>query len=323
MKNDFNSDLAAVDPVFKKRAKLTTLQANVGDVCNQKCVHCHVNASPEGKKTMPRKVMEDIVSFLKENRGLVLDITGGCVELNGGLKYFIEQAKPYVKQIMARTNLTALVETKAEMIDFYKKNKVKLIASMPCYTQENVDRQRGKGVYEKSIKALKLLNEAGYGREEALELDLVYNPGGPNLPGPQDGLEKDYKFQLFKNYGIVFNRLLTITNAPINRFAQYLKSNGDYEKYMELLIASFNKNVTGNIMCRTLLSVGWDGKLYDCDFNQALELPLRDKKGVPLNISSVKSDSLEAKEIIFANHCYCCTAGSGSSCTGELKSSHS
>ncbi len=319
MKLDFCQTLTAINPHFKERSGLATLQVNVGNLCNQRCIHCHVDASPEGKNIMKRDVIDNIISFLKKNQGLDLDITGGCVELNPYIRYFIGKARPYVKKIIARTNLTFLLESKGEMIDFYEKNKVKLIASMPCYTKENVENQRGKGVYEKSLEALKKLNAAGYGKEQDLELDLVYNPGGAYLPGDQLGLENDYKKQLSENHGIFFNRLYTITNAPLGRFEKYLKSNGEYEKYMDLLVSGFNKEVAENIMCRGLLSVGYDGKVYDCDFNQALGLSLRDKKGVSLNISGLSLGELKDKEIIFANHCYCCTAGAGSSCCGTLE----
>jgi len=318
MNANFCQTITALNPEFKNRTGLSTLQVNVGNLCNQRCVHCHVGAGPDGKNIMSKEVMDSIVAFLKKNKNLDLDITGGCVELNPEIKNFITKARPFVKNIIARTNLTILVESKTDMIDFYKKNKVKLIASMPCYTKENVEKQRGKGVYDKSLEALKKLNTAGYGKNKDLELDLVYNPGGAVLPGEQSSLERDYKKQLSENHGIVFNRLFTITNAPINRFEQYLKSNGEYEKYMDLLVSSFNKETAGNIMCRTLLSVGWSGKVYDCDFNQALELPLRDKRGVAINICDLDAVLLRGKEIIFANHCYCCTAGAGSSCTGTL-----
>jgi len=269
---------------------------------------------------MSKKVMGDIVKFLSGSKGLILDITGGCPELNPDFKYFAEKAQPYVKKIMVRSNLTILLEPGMEdMAGFYKKHKIHLICSLPCYTEENVTRQRGPGVFNKSIKALRILNDLGYGREKNLALDLVYNPGGAFLPGNQKNLEEDYKKVLGKQYGVAFNRLITVTNAPINRFEQYLKTNGDFDEYMALLMDNFNRDTAGSMMCRNLLNVSWDGRLYDCDFNQALDLTLRDRKGWVMKVESLNPRDLENKDIIFGNHCYCCTAGSGSSCTGALK----
>ncbi|GAF88582.1 unnamed protein product, partial [marine sediment metagenome] len=261
-----------------------------------------------------------IVKFLSKKSGLALDITGGCPELNPNFKYLIEQTGSYVKKpIMVRSNLTIFFEKDMESLpEFYKDNKIKLICSMPCYTKENVEKQRGKDVFDKSIRALKLLNNLGYGKE--LELDLVYNPGGAALPGGQDRLERDYKKVLYEQHGIIFNRLLTITNAPIKRFEQYLKANGNFDEYIKLLVDNFNKDIAGNIMCRGLLSVGWNGIIYDCDFNQALGLALRDNNDKILEIGNLDPKELEGKEIIFQNHCYCCTAGAGSSCGGALNS---
>ncbi len=204
------------------------------------------------------------------------------------------------------------------MPEFYRKNKIKLVCSMPCYTKENVEKQRGEGVFDKTIQALRIFNNLGYGKREDLELDLVYHPGGAFLPGDQGNLEKDYKKILSDQHGVTFNHLITITNAPINRFRQYLEANGDFDKYMNLLMENFNKAIVGNIMCRNLLSVGWDGIVYDCDFNQALGLALRDNDEKIMEIGTLQPKDLENKEIVFENHCYCCTAGAGSSCTGAL-----
>jgi len=319
LERNFKADILTVSEAFSRRTKLETLQVNLGNVCNQRCVHCHVDADPKGTKIMSRRIMDYVVGFLSKKKGLVLDVTGGCPELNPDFRYLVEKARPYVKKIMVRTNLTVFFEKGMEDLPgFYKRNQIKLICSMPCYTKENVDKQRGEGVFDKAIKALGLLNKIEYGKDPDLELDLVYNPGGAFLPGDQKSLERDYKKILGEQHGIVFSHLITITNAPINRFRQYLEANGDFDKYMGLLIESFNKDVVKNIMCRNLLSVSWDGIVYDCDFNQALGIPSRDNEGRIIEIADLDSEDLESREIIFENHCYCCTAGAGSSCVGAL-----
>jgi radical SAM/Cys-rich protein len=317
--NEFEKSISTLDRSCTIRSKLNTVQVNMGNLCNQRCIHCHVDAGPTGKRMMSKAVVDQIVGFLKETEGLLLDITGGCPELNPNFRYLIENANPYVRQIMVRNNLTLLLDPEMhDLPSFYNKHHLKLICSMPCYTEENVDAQRGEGVYDKSIKALKLLNSAGFGTKNGLELDLVHNPGGACLPGDQAGLERDYKRQLADNHGIVFNHLITITNAPIKRFEQFLKANGNYEGYMQLLKDNFNKGTLPHIMCRTLLSIGSGGILYDCDFNQALGLALRDKNDNIMEIRNLRIVDLINKEIIFDDHCYCCTAGAGSSCRGAL-----
>jgi len=319
MMSDFKNSILSVDESYSRRIILEILQVNLGNMCNQRCIHCHINASPKGDKIMSRRITDDIARFLSQKKGLILDITGGCPELNPNFRYLIEKAKPYIKQIMVRSNLTVLFEPGMEDLpEFYKNNEIKLICSMPCYTKDNVEKQRGNGVFDKSIKALKLLNELGYGKNNGLELDLVYNPGGAFLPGDQTSLENDYKKILYEQYGIVFNRLLTIINAPINRFEQYLKANGNFDEYMKLLMDNFNRDIAGNIMCRNLLNVGWNGIVYDCDFNQALGLALRDNDGKIMEIEDLDPNDLEGRKIILENHCYCCTAGAGSSCAGAL-----
>jgi len=318
MAGDFKTAILSVNETLIKRKTLEILQVNLGNMCNQRCVHCHVNAGPEGDKIMSCRVMDDIVSFLSKHKGLVFDITGGCPELNPNFRYLIEKVKPFTKIIMVRSNLTVIFEPGMEWLaEFYKANKIKLMCSMPCYTKENVDKQRGKSVFDKSIRALKLLNDLGYGKEKSLEIGLVYNPGGAFLPGEQSALEKDYRQSLLQ-YGVVFNYLITVTNAPINRFKHYLEANGSFDNYMKLLLDNFNREVVADIMCRNLLSIGWDGILYDCDFNQALGLSMRDKAGKIMEIKDVGLSDLEDKEITFENHCYCCTAGAGSSCKGAL-----
>lgn len=318
MTGDFKKTMQSQGGSLCRRNALEVLQVNLGNMCNQRCLHCHVNAGPSGDKIMSRRVIDDIIYFLSAAKGLILDITGGSPELNQDFRYLVEKSNSLVKQIKVRSNLTVIFEPQAEGLpEFFKKSKVKLICSMPCYTKENVDKQRGMGVFDKSVKALKQLNELGYGKDDALEIDLVYNPGGIFLPGNQIDLERDYRKNL-KEYGIVFNRLITITNAPINRFREFLEAGGNFDEYMELLIDNFNPDVAGDIMCRGLLSVGPDGIIYDCDFNQALGLSMRDASGRIMEIRNLRPQDIEGKEIIFENHCYCCTAGAGSSCTGAL-----
>jgi arsenite methyltransferase len=301
------------------RGKLTTLQVNMGDLCNQSCAHCHIEASPKGKKIMPRKVVDDILTFLKANKIKTLDITGGAPELNPNFEYFVESARPLVDELIVRSNLTVLFEKDKEHLpEFFRQNKVHLICSLPCYTKENVDRQRGAGVFEKSIKALQLLNETGFTKRDDLHLDLVYNALGAYLPGSQVSLEKDYKKALKDNYGIEFNKLLTITNVPVKKFKDYLDTNNEYDEYSDVLEHIFNPATLETLMCRTFLSVGHDGRLYDCDFNLALGYWLRDESGNELNIGTLRLDDLERREIITGEHCFACTAGSGSSCQGAL-----
>ena len=321
MSADFKERMLSVDGSLVKRAGLDFLQVNLGDRCNQQCSHCHVDAGPFGEKIMSKAVMDDVLGFLlRLNKRLTLDITGGCPELNPHLRYFIERSPAYAAKVIVRNNLTILLEPGMEGMGlFYKEHKVKLICSLPCYTRENVDKQRGRGIFDASIEALRGLNLLGYAKESDLELDLVYNPGGGFLPGEQSALEKDYKQALGEQYGVVFNRLLTITNAPIKRFREYLQSKGELESYTGLLKDSFNREVAGNVMCRSLLSVGWDGRVYDCDFNQALGLAIRDICGGPVKIGELDPGVLEGREIIFGSHCFCCTAGAGSSCQGILK----
>lgn len=302
-----------------RREQLSRLQANMGDLCNQSCSHCHIEASASGRKIMPKKVIDGMLNFLRKNNIRTLDITGGAPELNPDFEYLVRSARPLVEELIVRSNLTVLFENGKEGLpEFFRLNKVHLICSLPCYTRENVDRQRGAGVFEKSIKALKLLNEAGFAKRGGLQLDLVYNSQGACLPGPQGCLELDYKKALKDNYGIEFNRLLTITNVPVKKFKDYLDKENRYEKYSDLLKDNFNPATVKGLMCRTFLSVGFDGALYDCDFNLALGHTLKDSKGNKLTIDTLSVEDLEGKEIITGEHCLACTAGSGSSCQGAL-----
>ncbi|MFC2057218.1 arsenosugar biosynthesis radical SAM (seleno)protein ArsS [Chloroflexota bacterium] len=317
MITDFKERVASVDPRFLCFDKLETLQVNLGDMCNQCCQHCHIEADPAGNKVMRRDVMEKIINFLRNQEGITLDLTGGCPELHPDFKFFVEETRELTSRLMVRTNLTVLLEEGKDWIpQWYKDNQVVVIASMPCYTKENVDKQRGDGVYEKSIEVLKKLNELGYG--DSLELNLVYNPGGDFLPAFQKELEMDYKRELSQNYGLRFHSLFTITNAPIGRFKNYLKANGLLEQYNQLLADSFNPDAAKDIMCRTLISVDWQGILYNCDFNQALGLPVRNEDKKILEIDDIQHAIQSGTEIVVAEHCYCCTAGAGSSCTGTL-----
>ncbi|MHC4432620.1 MAG: arsenosugar biosynthesis radical SAM (seleno)protein ArsS, partial [Planctomycetota bacterium] len=275
---DFSKELESIDPCLLFLDRLETLQVNLGDRCNQSCVHCHVQAGPNGKKIMSREVMEKILGFLRSRPGLVVDVTGGCPELNPDFGFFVDGACEAASHVMVRTNATIFFEPDVSWVPrWYSEKKVTLTVSLPCYTAENVDGQRGAGAFEKSIAALRWLNDLGYGSR--LQLNLVYNPGGDFLPGRQDQLEVDYKRELRERYGVRFNRLFTITNVPIGRFKQHLESNGNLDQYQRLLVENFNPDAAENIMCRTLISIDWKGIAYNCDFNQALDLPIIDSRG--------------------------------------------
>jgi radical SAM/Cys-rich protein len=269
---------------------------------------------------MSRQTVEGVLAFLGATNIPTLDITGGAPELNANFDHLVESAVTLGRHVMDRCNLTVIFEPGKEYLpEFFKRNKVEVVCSLPCYSEENVDRQRGKGTFDLSIRALKILNELGYGRPQSpLVLNLVYNPVGPHLPPPQEKLEQDYKRELKEKFGIEFNRLYCLANMPITRYETHLKLRGEYEKYMELLEHSFNPATLEQVMCRSLISVGWEGTIYDCDFNQMLDVPLRDSDGKPLNISSVSADRVFIPSITVGNHCYACTAGPGSSCGGAL-----
>jgi radical SAM/Cys-rich protein len=314
---NFKETIRKTNPAILSFDKLQTMQVNLGNICNQRCEHCHIEAGPAGGKIMTKEIIEKIILFLRNYKGLILDITGGCPELNPHFKYLIETAHGLVSRLIARTNLTILAEKDMDWIpEWYKEYQVVVMASLPCYTEDNVDKQRGNGVFEKSIRVLKRLNELGYGSSP--ELNLVYNPNGDFLPASQKKLEEDYKNQLFKHHRIRFNKLFTITNAPIGRFKKYLESNGRSEKYLKLLVDNCNPDTLENLMCRTLINIDWQGILYNCDFNQASGLPMRNGRGEIIEIDSIKDAIEKGHEILTGNHCYCCTAGAGSSCTGEL-----
>ena len=297
------------------------LQINIGYTCNLLCRHCHVNAGPERNEMMSYKTMLECIHSLTGSSIKTVDITGGAPEMHPKLRWFIEsiRAKSPDIKILVRSNLTLLTgnEKYRDLPEFFKEQRVTLIASLPCYVKADVDNVRGAGVFDRSIHALQLLNSLGYGKEEGdLELNLVFNPEGPSLPGGQQQLEQAYRKRLFDKYGILFNHLYTITNMPISRFLNDLLENGHYCEYMTLLAKSYNSLSLKNLMCRTTISVGWDGTLYDCDFNQMLHLPLA--KPAPQHISQFSEEALRHRRIIVGQHCYGCTAGAGSSCHGSL-----
>jgi radical SAM/Cys-rich protein len=266
---------------------------------------------------MGTDVMGQIASFLQRHPTLTLDITGGCPEMNPNFRYLIEKTDGLALRRMLRSNLAIMAEQEWQWLpEFCRNHGLIVIGSLPCYLPENVDRQRGTGVYLKSIQTLKRLNELGYGTE--LELDLVYNPGGDFVPGSQSGLEAAYKEELAARHGITFNHLFTITNAPIGRFREQLEAAGTYTDYLRLLSERFNPEAAGALMCRTLISVDWQGKLYNCDFNQALNMPITADDGSEITISELDDAGMNGKLIDLAQHCYCCTAGEGSSCSGAL-----
>ena len=304
-------------PSLKKRA-IRTLQVNMGRLCNQRCKHCHVNAGPDRTEMMSPKTIDDILGFLGNNPMETLDITGGAPELHPLFRYLLTQARPLVSRLLIRCNLTVLYEPEMDDLpDVYRDNGVELMCSLPCYLEENVDRQRGLGTYKKSIRALTSLNRAGYGLENTgLFLNIVHNPGGAYLPGDQPSLERDYKRELANRYGISFNQLFCMTNMPIARFEQYLKEENNYEKYMFLVHDSLNDSTFSQLMCLEQLSVRWDGALFDCDFNQMLDNKLIEEK--PSHIGDVVVKDFEGTPVSIGNHCLGCTAGAGSSCGGSL-----
>jgi radical SAM/Cys-rich protein len=315
----FEEKIRKINPDFLCFDKFITLQVNLGNICNQSCEICHLAAGPAGKSIMNEEVMEKIIMLLHHHGGLILDITGGCPELNPYFKSFVEKSCGFVSRLMVRTNLTILTEQDMAWVpEWYSRHQVVLMGSLPCYTEENVDRQRGNGVFKKSIDALRKLNELGYG--SSLELNLIYNPARDSLPGSQKMLEDTYREKLFEDYGIRFNNLFTITNAPLGRFRSYLESSGKTEHYFKMLLDNFNPDTAGNIMCRTLINIDWQGILYNCDFNQAAGLPMRSSDGNIMAIDDLKDAIQKGHEIVRSDHCYCCTAGAGSSCTGVLVS---
>ncbi len=301
-------------------AAIDILQINIGYLCNLLCRHCHVNAGPERKEVMTEQTMQSCIDALSSNAITTVDITGGAPEMNPRFRWFVKAIRtkrPDIK-IIVRSNLTLLTGNPeySDLPELFKKLGVTIIASLPCHTRGGVDTMRGKGVFDRSIAALKLLNELGYGKEGGPELNLVYNPTGPSLPEEQQHLEADYRKRLIEEHAILFSHLYTITNMPISRFLNDLLESGQYCNYMELLEKSYNPLSVTNLMCKKTISVGWDGRLYDCDFNQMLGLQVA--ASTPRHISEFNPEMLLKRPVILGQHCYGCTAGAGSSCQGSL-----
>jgi len=321
---DFNAALRQHHLAPLRREAPRTLQVNVGKLCNQACHHCHVDAGPKRTEIMTRATAERVIALLAASPGVeTIDLTGGAPELNPSFAFLVEHARALGRHVIVRCNLTVIVASRMEHLpQFYRDHGVELVCSLPCYTRENVDQQRGHGVFDRSIEALQLLNRLGYGHPgSALALNLVYNPLGAFLPPPQATLEARYRDELGRFFGIEFHRLFTITNMPIKRFADQLHRWGKYDEYMGLLINHFNPHTVPGLMCRSLVSVGWDGALYDCDFNQMLELPALSANGARQALTLWDLDSLDRLArgtIATAAHCFGCTAGAGSSCAGAL-----
>lgn len=301
--------------------KLEILQINVGYMCNQVCAHCHVDAGPDRKEIMTKETMIQCIEVIKKTGAHTLDLTGGAPEMNPNFKWFVEEAsKAGIKDFIVRSNLTIILANKKyhDLPEFFKKYKIHIVSSLPFYKREKTDKQRGIGVFDKSIKALQMLNSVGYGQEEQgseLKLDLVYNPSGAFLPTNQKALEKDFKKALKEDFNINFNNLFTITNLPISRFLDYLIASDNYEDYMYALFEAYNPSAVANVMCTNTISVSWDGYLYDCDFNQMLNLKVASKVK---HISEYNEEILQNRNVVISQHCYGCTAGAGSSCQGAV-----
>jgi radical SAM/Cys-rich protein len=309
-------DQAGLYPL--RAAGITVLQINVGKLCNQTCRHCHVDAGPDRTEIMSRETAEQCVNALAKTDIPTVDITGGAPELNPHFRWLVERVRGLGRHVIDRCNLSVLLlPSQADLVEFLADHRVEIIASLPSYRAGQTDAQRGDGVFQKSIEALRLLNRFGYGRPDSgLVLNLVYNPVGAFLPPKQAAIEAQFKKELHTHHGIEFNRLYTITNMPISRFLEFLIESGNYEQYMTRLANAFNPAAAAGVMCRYTLSVGWDGRLYDCDFNQMLDLPV--DHGAPSHIRDFDPTQLHHRRIVTRNHCYGCTAGSGSSCGGSV-----
>ncbi|MGB5536225.1 MAG: arsenosugar biosynthesis radical SAM (seleno)protein ArsS [Thiogranum sp.] len=304
-----------------RRSRLQTLQVNLGYRCNQSCLHCHVNAGPHRREQMARETIDEIIAFLQGSGIKSLDVTGGAPELHPDFRLLVESARGLGVHFIDRCNLTILNEPGfADMADFLARNRVEIVASLPCYLEENVESQRGKGAYASSIKALQKLNALGYGRPgSGLVLNLMFNPAGAVLPPPQQQLETDYRRELDKRAGIVFNQLFVLANMPIQRFGSTLVSRGQFDEYMQLLKSAHQDANLDTVMCRSLISVDWQGYVYDCDFNQMLDLPLQRVRQPRVQLRELIAADLENRPVVVADHCYGCTAGQGSSCGGALE----
>ncbi|MCP4442203.1 MAG: radical SAM/Cys-rich domain protein [Aureispira sp.] len=317
----FEDKLKEIDLFPLKTTPLEILQINVGYLCDLTCEHCHVDAGPTRKEIMTKETFQYCLDVIKEAKIKTIDLTGGAPEMNPDFEWFIEEVRKISQdiEIIIRSNLTILVSNQKfrTFPEFFKKHRLTIIASLPCYTAENTDKQRGDKVFVRSIEALQNLNALGYGQEGTeLPLHLVYNPGGAFLPGDQAGLEADYKRILKEQYNVEFNSLYTITNLPISRFLETLLEDEKFDTYMALLVDSFNPTAAESVMCRNTLSVSWDGQLYDCDFNQMLQLGT--ETSAPQHIKDFDATALANRNIVLGQHCYGCTAGAGSSCQGSL-----
>lgn len=301
-----------------KALSIEILQVNVGKLCNLSCKHCHVEAGPKRKEIMPKEIFEKCLDIAQSPKITTIDITGGAPEMNPHLKWFIEEISKINKRLIVRSNLVVLLEKEYEYFtELFANHKVEIVVSLPDFHPDKTNRMRGKDVFEKSVAVLKKLNDFGYGKKDTgLNLNLVHNAVGAYLPAAQDDLESEYKKALFDLYKVEFNQLFCLANMPIGRYLEYLLKTDNFKDYMDLLIDSYNPGAVENVMCRTTLSVAWDGTLYDCDFNQMLEIPIHDK--YPKHINDFSMEQLDNRDIMLLNHCYGCTAGSGSSCQGKI-----
>jgi radical SAM/Cys-rich protein len=314
---DFDAKLAA-HGLSLRAAGVETLQVNVGKLCNQACKHCHVDAGPARTETMTRETAEQVIAAARRFHIPALDITGGAPELNPNFRYLVAEARRLGAHVVVRHNLTVMFEPGQEDLpQFFREHGVEVVSSLPYFLEQQTDAQRGRGVFAKSIEALRRLNAAGYGRGVGgLTLNLVYNPVGAYLPPAQDAIERDFKREMLARHAVTFDRLYTITNMPIKRFLDYLRRSGNEERYMRRLVEAFNPATVEGLMCRGLVSVGWDGRLYDCDFNQMLELPVA--PGLPRTIAEFDPAALTGRRVVTGAHCFGCTAGAGSSCGGAV-----
>jgi radical SAM/Cys-rich protein len=313
----FEQKMEAASLYPLKPARTTTMQINVGKMCNQICKHCHVDAGPDRKEIMTRHTMQQCLDKLAASEITTVDLTGGAPEMNPDFRWFVAELTAIGKQVIVRCNLTIIVANPKyhDLPDFFKQHQVEVVSSLPFYNADKTDRQRGKGVFEDSVKALRMLNARGYGVEgSGLILNLVYNPNGAFMPAPQQGLQRQFKKALHDEFGIVFNELFAITNIPVSRYLDYLISSGNYDGYMEKLVNAFNPVAATGVMCRSMVSVGWDGSLYDCDFNQMLDMQF---DAAYNHISRYDQELIDNREIKTGQHCYGCTAGAGSSCGGN------
>jgi radical SAM/Cys-rich protein len=315
----FKEKLSALGEFPLKAKGVDIFQINVGKMCNQVCKHCHVDAGPDRKEIMTRETMQLCLNILASAQIKTVDLTGGAPEMNPDFRWFVTELKKLNKHVVVRCNLTIILANKKyhDLPTFFRQHQVEVVSSLPSFTKDRTDRQRGDGVFEDSIKALQLLNAEGYGSTgSGLLLNLVYNPAGAFLPPTQQALELEYKDELLKRFGIRFNNLFAITNMPISRYLDYLLSTGNYDKYLEKLITAFNPAAVGNVMCRNTISVGWDGYLYDCDFNQMLDIPV--STSASRHLKDFDVEALSSRDIVLKQHCYGCTAGAGSSCGGAV-----